>query len=166
MHGLLSKKKKKKPLGTRSGEETVKPHKHWHLSTKEWKSIKRTHLSKGKDSTYLFSHLSLIIKMKSSSKKGLQIDVGKNKSLVLLLCSAFTRHLYLCCKWTNEESLEAAFRNSRQNRENTGARIQSFIVPSECDSTLSDLIVRSLSAKYRPDRYRRDKSVKFGTELP
>ena len=35
---------------------------------------------------------------------------------------------------------------------------------------LSDLkqnfLVRSLSAKYRPDRYRRDKSVKFGTELP
>ena len=29
-----------------------------------------------------------------------------------------------------------------------------------------DNIVRSLSAKYRPDRYRRDKSVKFGTELP
>ena len=27
-------------------------------------------------------------------------------------------------------------------------------------------VVRSLSAKYRPDRYRRDKSVKFGTELP
>ena len=27
-------------------------------------------------------------------------------------------------------------------------------------------IVRSLSAKYSPDRYRRDKSVKFGTELP
>ena len=27
-------------------------------------------------------------------------------------------------------------------------------------------LVRSLSAKYRPDRYRRDKSVKFGTELP
>ena len=27
-------------------------------------------------------------------------------------------------------------------------------------------IVRSLSAKYRPDRYRGDKSVKFGTELP
>ena len=28
------------------------------------------------------------------------------------------------------------------------------------------VVVRSLSAKYRPDRYRRDKSVKFGTELP
>ena len=28
------------------------------------------------------------------------------------------------------------------------------------------IVVRSLSAKYRPDRYRRDKSVKFGTELP
>ena len=28
------------------------------------------------------------------------------------------------------------------------------------------VIVRSLSAKYRPDRYKRDKSVKFGTELP
>ena len=28
------------------------------------------------------------------------------------------------------------------------------------------LLVRSLSAKYRPDRDRRDKSVKFGTELP
>ena len=27
-------------------------------------------------------------------------------------------------------------------------------------------IVRSLSAKYRLDRYRRDKSVKFDTELP
>ena len=27
------------------------------------------------------------------------------------------------------------------------------------------ILVRSLSAKYRPDRYRRDKSVKFGTEL-
>ena len=43
------------------------------------------------------------------------------------------------CDWTNEESLvavAASFRNSRQNRENvrqnTGARIQSFIVPSEC----------------------------------
>ena len=41
--------------------------------------------------------------------------------------------------WTNEESLAAVaawFRNSRQNRQNfrqnTGARIQSFIVPSEC----------------------------------
>ena len=31
---------------------------------------------------------------------------------------------------------------------------------------LSRLLVRSLSAKYRPDRYRRDKSVKFGTDLP
>ena len=51
---------------------------------------------------------------------------------VLVLCSANTRHLYLCCDWTNEESLAAAFRNSRQNRQNTGARIQSFIVPFEC----------------------------------
>ena len=34
--------------------------------------------------------------------------------------------------WTNEESLAAAVRNSRQNRQNAGARIQSFIVPSEC----------------------------------
>ena len=39
-----------------------------------------------------------------------------------MLCSAFTRHL----------GLEAVFRNSRQNRQNTGARIQSFIAPSEC----------------------------------
>ena len=31
---------------------------------------------------------------------------------------------------------------------------------------ITRMIVRSLSAKYRPDRYRRDKSVKFGTELP
>ena len=29
-----------------------------------------------------------------------------------------------------------------------------------------NIIVRSLSAKYGPDRYRHDKSVKFGTELP
>ena len=27
-------------------------------------------------------------------------------------------------------------------------------------------VVRYLSTKYWPDRYRRDKSVKFGTELP
>ena len=26
-------------------------------------------------------------------------------------------------------------------------------------------VVRSLSVKYRPDRYRHEKSVKFGTEL-
>ena len=31
---------------------------------------------------------------------------------------------------------------------------------------LSPLLVRSLSAKHRPDRYRRDKSVTFGTQLP
>ena len=31
---------------------------------------------------------------------------------------------------------------------------------------MSVILVRSLSAKYRPDCYRRDKSVKFGTELP
>jgi len=42
------------------------------------------------------------------------------------------RHLYLCCDWANEESLAAAFRNSRQNRQNTGTRFQSFTVPSEC----------------------------------
>ena len=36
------------------------------------------------------------------------------------------------------------------------------VVTSPCLQT----IVRSLSAKYRPDRYRHDKSVKFGTELP
>ena len=29
-----------------------------------------------------------------------------------------------------------------------------------------NIIVRSLSAKYGPDRFRRDKSVKLGTELP
>ena len=33
-------------------------------------------------------------------------------------------------------------------------------------SNITSFIVMSLSAKYRPDRYRRDKSVKFGTELP
>ena len=128
MHGLFSKKRKRRRRRRRWGEETVKPHKHWHPSTKEWKSIKRTHLSKGKDSTYLFSHSSLIIKMKSSSKKGLQIDVGRNKSLVLLLCSASTRHLIKRMK----RVLEATLRNSRQNRTNTGARIKSFIVTSEC----------------------------------
>ena len=37
--------------------------------------------------------------------------------------------------------------------------------PPPCKQALN-LLVRSLSAKYRPDRYRRDKSVKFGTELP
>ena len=136
MHGLFSEKKKKKPLGTRSGEETVKPHKHWHLSTKEWKSIKRTHLynyRKERTAITFSAATSLrLLKWNLHRKKGLQIDVGKNKSLVLLLCSAFTRHLYLCYDWTNEESLEAAFRNSRQNGQNKGARIQSFIVPSKC----------------------------------
>ena len=35
-----------------------------------------------------------------------------------------------------------------------------------CILAKAPFVVRSLSAKYRPDRYRRDKSVKFGTELP
>ena len=51
---------------------------------------------------------------------------GKIKVLFLVV-----KHV-LRCDWTNEESLEAAFRNSRQNRQNESARIQSFIVPSEC----------------------------------
>ena len=40
-----------------------------------------------------------------------------------------------------------------------------MICSANLDS-LDVLLVRSLSAKYRRDRYRRDKSVKFGTELP
>ena len=30
------------------------------------------------------------------------------------------RHLFPCYDWTSEQSLAAAFRNSRQNRQNTG----------------------------------------------
>ena len=37
---------------------------------------------------------------------------------------------------------------------------------SAITAMIAIILVRSLSAKYRPDRYRRDKSVKFGTELP
>ena len=76
---------------------------------------------KGKESTYLFGQSLIISKMKTPQRKELQIDVGGKISLVLVRCSA-----------TNEESLAAAFRNSRQNRQNTGSRIQSFTVPSEC----------------------------------
>ena len=49
---------------------------------------------------------------------------------------------------------------------------QSFLSCKQSDAERKDFVdipkqvVRSLSAKYRPDRYRRDKSVKFGTELP
>ena len=49
---------------------------------------------------------------------------------------------------------------------NNFARASRFSLPSLHDYDVKMLIVRSLSAKYRPDRYRRDKSVKFGTELP
>ena len=43
-----------------------------------------------------------------------------------------------------------------------------FWLPSTVIFSVHSLchIVRSLSAKYRPNRYRRDKSVKFGIELP
>ena len=51
-------------------------------------------------------------------RKGLQINVGKiSLVFVVVLCSAYTRHLCPCCVWTNEESLAAAFRNSRKNRQ-------------------------------------------------
>ena len=40
------------------------------------------------------------------------------------------------------------------------------VMTADNEMNKSLIIVRSLSAKYRPDRYRRDKSVKFGTELP
>ena len=47
-----------------------------------------------------------------------------------------------------------------------GRRRVLFSEKTSCLVSHKCLIVRSLSAKYRPDRYRRDKSVKFGTELP
>ena len=40
------------------------------------------------------------------------------------------------------------------------------VMTADNEMNKSLIIVRSLSAKYRPDRYRRDKSVKFGTKLP
>ena len=68
-------------------------------------------------------------------RKGLQINVGKiSLVFVVVLCSAYTRHLCPCCVWTNEESLAAAFRNSRKNRQkkrqNTGQpRPQGLLLP-------------------------------------
>ena len=41
-----------------------------------------------------------------------------------------------------------------------------FLSNSKGDILQKAILVRSLSAKDRPDRYRRDKSVKFGRELP
>ena len=68
-------------------------------------------------------------------RKGLQINVGKiSLVFVVVLCSAYTRHLCPCCVWTNEESLAAAFRNSRKNRQkkrqNTGQPLpQGLLLP-------------------------------------
>ena len=45
-------------------------------------------------------------------------------------------------------------------------RIFAYSSTREQSKKRSGKIVRSLSAKYRPGRYRRDKSVKFGTQLP
>ena len=73
-----------------------KPHKHRHLCTKESKNIKRTHLTKGKDSTYLFSQ-SLIIKMKifieEKDYKSTQRKIKDLFSLLLFLFSVQRTHV-------------------------------------------------------------------------
>ena len=94
------------------------------LSTSFHKKVKKykekPHLSKGKESTYLFGQ-SLIILLNENfvEEKDYKSMLWKISLVFLLvLCSAYTRHLCPCCDWTNEDSLAAAFRNSRQNRQN------------------------------------------------
>ena len=48
----------------------------------------------------------------------------------------------------------------------TAQQALQFNKDSQAILKVPHMLVRSLSAKYRPDRYRRYKSVKFGTELP
>ena len=70
-----------------------------------------------KERTALTFSASLPLLKWNHRRKGLQNDVGKNKSPILVLCSLMdTRHLYLCCDWTNEQSLAVAFRNWRQKK--------------------------------------------------
>ena len=78
-------------------------------------------------------------------RKGLQINVGKiSLVFVVVLCSAYTRHLCPCCVWTNEESLAAAFRNSRKNRQkNIKTRVNLVPPASNMVSERSDRPFRS-----------------------
>ena len=65
-------------------------------------------------------------------------------------------------------SLAATAMNENNYRTATGKPAFSAVMQSMSRQVIlpGAFVVRSLSAKYRPDRYRRDKSVKFGTELP
>ena len=63
--------------------------------------------------------------MKTSSKKRITNRCTEKKVLFLFLFSFQPIHV-ISIVW------QPRFRNSRQNRQNTGARIQSFIVPFEC----------------------------------
>ena len=85
MQGLFSKKhKKKKEKKKQIGRRNCKTSQALTSFYKTVKKYKENPIIERyvKDNTYLFSHQSLIIKMKSSSMW------GKNKRLVLLLCSA------------------------------------------------------------------------------
>ena len=85
MQGLFSKKhKKKKEKKKQIGRRNCKTSQALTSFYKRVKKYKENPIIERyvKDNTYLFSHQSLIIKMKSSSMW------GKNKRLVLLLCSA------------------------------------------------------------------------------
>ena len=65
-------------------------------------------------------------------------------------------------------SLAATAMNENNCRTATGKPAFSAVMQSMSRQVIlpGAFVVRSLSAKYRPDRYRRDKSVKFSTELP
>ena len=63
--------------------------------------------------------------MKTSSKKRITNRCTEKKVLLLFLFSVQPVHV-ISLVW------QPRFRNSRQNRQNAGARIQSFIVPFEC----------------------------------
>ena len=85
MQGLFNKKhKKKKEKKKQIGRRNCKTSQALTSFYKRVKKYKENPIIERyvKDNTYLFSHQSLIIKMKSSSMW------GKNKRLVLLLCSA------------------------------------------------------------------------------
>ena len=90
-------------------------------------------------------------------------------SLSMSECHVKFSSIYISSDFTGETCLIGTL--SMESSIESDRVLNLYLEPININSVLiafmvNLLVVRSLSAKYRPDRYRCDKSVKFGTELP
>ena len=125
---LVKQNKKKKKKKTQIGRRNCKTSQALTSFYKRVKKYKENPIIERyvKDNTYLFSHQSLIITMKSSSMQG--------KIKVLFFCSV--QLLHVISIFVVIERMKRVWQPRLEIRaktvKKTGARIQSFIVPSEC----------------------------------